>query len=126
MVSKFSNFFSGGAALTAIVLCVSTLLARNATAEISAPCTEDDSACKQLPLDQHGVDPKSGVHFVLELNLKSGQPRQSATLELYIAKSKSECGGNLSRTLANIDPGSSGYRSMDGYLCRLRATWLRR
>jgi hypothetical protein len=97
-----------------------------AAADTSVPCSGDDSACKQLSVTQHGVDEKSGVHVVLELNLRPGQPRQSVTLELFLAKSKAECGGNPSRTIANVDPGSGGYRSLDGYLCRLRATWLRR
>ena len=47
---------------------------------------------------------------------------KSINLKLFLAKSKSQCNGSVSMTIANVNEGRSGLRSIDGYLCRLKAT----
>jgi hypothetical protein len=97
-------------------------------ADDKPPCTGDRTACDILQVSQHGTDPASGAHVVIQFTRKTvpGVPQQAIYLELYLAKQKSQCSGNVSKTLANVNEGVSGVRSIDGYLCKLRATWERR
>jgi hypothetical protein len=122
MVAKFGNFVARGVVLAAIGTSSLTLMSSIAAADVSVPCTGDATACKLLHMDQRGTDYQSGAHFVLNFTLPAGQPRQSMVVTLSIAPGKNEC-SKARDTLANVEP--SAARSIDGYLCKLRATWQR-
>jgi hypothetical protein len=124
MVAKSVNLVTTGVFATTIGLSAMMLLSRDAAADVSVPCTGDAAACKYLKLDQKGTDYKSGAHFILSFTLPSGHVRQSMSVTLSIAPSKDDCSKSPRDTLANVEPGSP--RSIDGYLCKLRATLERR
>lgn len=118
---KSAFFATMWVVLTAVVLIASM----PSRADDKPPCSGDDTACNLLQIAQKGTDPASGAHVVISYHMK-GEPRpKSINLQLYLAKSKSLCSGNVSMTVANVNEGSSGLRSIDGYLCKLRATLAR-
>jgi len=88
-------------------------------------CTGDKSACDALKITQSGTDPASGAHVIIKLGApQPGYADQPIYMELSLAKQKSECGSGARTALANVNPSDS--RSIDGYLCKLKATWQRR
>jgi hypothetical protein len=79
----------------------------------------------QHPENQAGRN--SGAHVVIYFNDdRSKKLAQPINLELYLASEKKGCSGSVSATMANVNEGASNGRSIDGYLCKLRATWQRR
>jgi hypothetical protein len=79
-----------------------------------------------LQITQRGTDPDTGAHVVIGFVDKPGVQKQAIYMELYLAKRKSDCPNKATMTNANVKEGASGARSIDGYLCRLKATWERR
>jgi hypothetical protein len=108
----------------AVAICVlaGILIGQHAAADIPVSCNGDDTACGLLNVVQYGTDFDSGVHFVMNFITPPGRPPQSMMLTLSIASSKDSC-DSATDTFANINPGDP--RSIDGYLCQLRATWER-
>jgi hypothetical protein len=95
-------------------------------ADDKPPCNGDASACQILQITQHGTDPDSGAHVVIGFVDNPGVQKQAIYMELYLAKRKSDCPNKATMTNANVTESASGARSIDGYLCRLKATWERR
>jgi hypothetical protein len=117
----FAAVFAAG------LLGAAALLAAPARADDKPPSTGDETACKILKITQSGTDPESGVHVVIRFDWPTapGLAKQAIYMELYLAKRKSECGGRVPMTNANVSEGISGQRSIDGYPCKLKATWQR-
>ena len=95
---------------------------QQAFADTPVPCSGDDRACQALTIVQHGTNPDTGAHFVMFFTPYPGQPPQNMMLTLWIAESNDKC-SSAAETSANLNLDQS--RSIDGYLCRLRATWER-
>src|ERR1700722_2115051 len=95
---------------------------RTAAADSPVPCSGDDAACQAIDITQRGTDWQSGAHFVMMFDTRSGMQPQSMILTLSIASSSDSC-GSANDTFANLNPGET--RSIDGYLCQLRATYER-
>jgi hypothetical protein len=106
----------------AIGVLAGVAIGQHAAADIPVSCNGDATACGLLNVVQYGTDPQSGVHFVMGFTTPSGKVSQSMILTLSIASSKDSC-GSATDTFANVNPDES--RSIDGYLCQLRATWER-
>jgi hypothetical protein len=125
MTTRSGNRLTRGVMIV-VAMEIAVLLqpAGKAAAQVSVPCTGDSAACGYLKLDQKGTDYQTGAHFILTYTLPAGHVRQAINLTLSIAPSKGDCSKSPRDTLANIDPSSP--RSIDGYLCKLRATMERR
>jgi hypothetical protein len=95
---------------------------RTAAADSTVPCSGDDAACQDINITQRGTDQQSGAHFLMRFATRPGMEPQSMILTLSIAASSDGC-GSANDTFANLNPGDT--RSIDGYLCQLRATYER-
>jgi hypothetical protein len=128
MKTRLSGSSPIGATFAVSLLATASFVSIPSLADDKPPCSGDKTACDILQISQRGTDPASGAHVVIKFDRKvaPGVPQQAIYMQLYLAKQKSQCGGNLSPTLANVNEGSSGVRSIDGYLCKLKATWERR
>ena len=85
-------------------------------ADDKPPCSGDSTACQLLRITQKGTDPASGAHVIIYYEDKRTPRPKSINLELYLAKSKSQCNGSVSMTIANVNEGQSGLaRSMATY-----------
>jgi hypothetical protein len=109
-------------AAVAIGVLAGVVIGQHAAADIPVSCNGDATACGLLNVVQYGTDFQSGVHFVMKFSTEPGRPPQSMMLTLSIASSKDSC-DSATDTFANVNPDES--RSIDGYLCQLRATWER-
>ena len=108
---------------TVFALLTGLVMRQHASADSPVPCTGDASACGVLDVVQHGTDPQSGAHFIMTIAPRLDKTPQSMMLTLSIASSSDSCASAVD-TYANINP--EAQRSIDGYLCKLRATWERR
>jgi len=115
-----------GRAFRAALAGTAMLVSLPCLAEDKPPCNGDESACQILQITQRGTDPDTGAHVVIGFVDKPGVQKQAIYMELYLAKRKSDCPNKATMTNANVKEGASGARSIDGYLCRLKATWERR
>jgi hypothetical protein len=111
------------ASAAAIGILAGIVIGQHAAADIPVSCNGDATACELLNVVQYGTDFQSGAHFVMKFTTDPGRPPQSMMLTLSIASSKDSC-ASAADTFANVNPGDP--RSIDGYLCQLRATWERR
>jgi hypothetical protein len=90
----------------------------------SLKCTGDESACQSLQVFQEGVDHETGAHVVLRyLDPNAPGIPDSVDLVLNLSGQLSDCGA-AQDLYANLTRGDS--RKIDGFLCGLRATWIRR
>jgi hypothetical protein len=71
---------------------------------------------------QRGTDQQRGAHFLMRPDTRPGMQPQSMILTLSIGLVERSC-GSANDTFANLNPGDT--RSIDGYLCQLRATYER-
>lgn len=87
-------------------------------------CTGDETACDVLRVHQEGVDPGTGAHVTLIFYVAPEHTPQSMDLTLTLGDQLSDCAGGSAREVhANANNGDG--RSIDGFLCGLRATWTR-
>lgn len=88
----------------------------------SVHCSGDESACEVLKARQDGVDHETGAHIVIGFHVPSTQLSQTMELVLSMGGKLSDCGSarDVYANANNDDP-----RSIDGLLCKLRATWTR-
>ena len=98
-------------------------MVQTAAAASPVPCSGDEAACQNINIEQRGTDQQSGAHFVMSFQTEPGKVSQVMNLTLSIAQSSDSC-ASATETLANLNPGDP--RSIDGYLCSLRATYERR
>lgn len=128
MKTGLNGSSSIGAIFAVALLGTAMFVSMPSLADDKPPCSGDQTACSILQISQRGTDPASGAHVVIRFDRKvsPGVPQQAIYMQLYLAKQKSQCGGNVSPTTANVNEGPSGGRSIDGYLCKLKATWERR
>ena len=99
-------------------------IALPATADVPVPCSGDQTACSALTVVQQGTDHDSGAHILLKFVTAPGKLPQTMSLTLTMAEKKSDCPAKTREVMANANPGDP--RSIDGYLCKMRATWERR
>ena len=105
------------------VLAAVAAMIRTAAADSTVPCSGDDAACQAIDIVQRGTDWQSGAHFLMKFDTRPGMQPQSMILTLSIASSSDSC-DSANDTFANLNSGEA--RSIDGYLCKLRATYERK
>jgi hypothetical protein len=87
-------------------------------------CSGDETACAVLFADQDGVDHETGAHVVIGFNVPPEHKPQTMELVLTLGEKLSDCStGSTRDTNANANNGNA--RSIDGLLCKVRATWTR-
>ena len=86
-------------------------------------CSGDETACNRLIVFQYGVDKETGAHVVLRFDVEPEHKPQSMELTLTLGEQLSDCSGGARDVSANANNGEQ--RSIDGFLCHLRATWTR-
>ena len=106
----------------AIGVLAAVAMIRTAAADSTVPCSGDDAACQAINIVQRGTDQQSDAHFLMKFDTSPGMQPQSMMLTLSIASSSNSC-GSANDTFANLNSGEA--RSIDGYLCQLRATYER-
>ena len=89
----------------------------------SVRCSGDETACQLLNVDQDGVDHETGAHIVVGFRMTPGMKPQAMNLVLTVGEKLSDCSGSAREIYANANDGD--FRSIDGLLCSVRATWVR-
>jgi hypothetical protein len=98
---------------------------RGDEAKCTAPkCTGDESACDVLSVRQDGVNQDTGAHVILIFKIPREHKPQSMDLTLSLGEQLSDCKTGSAREV-NANANNADARSIDGFLCRLRATWTR-
>lgn len=86
-------------------------------------CTGDETACNKLTVRQDGVDKETGAHVLIQFDVAPDHNPQTMELTLSLGEQLSDCSGGAREVYANANNGDP--RSIDGFLCHLRATWTR-
>lgn len=98
---------------------------RGDEAKCTAPkCSGDESACDVLNVRQDGVTRDTGAHVVLIFKVAKDHKPQSMDLLLSLGEQLSDCKAGSAREV-NANANNADARSIEGFLCRLRATWTR-
>lgn len=87
-------------------------------------CSGDETACDALNVRQQGVDKDTGAHVILRFKVSPEHKPQSMYLTLSVGGQLSDCKSGSARDV-NANANNGDPRSIDGFLCRLRATWAR-
>jgi hypothetical protein len=87
-------------------------------------CSGDETACAVLQARQDGVDHDTGAHILVTFVVSADHQPQTMELVLTLGEELSDCSnGSAREAYANATNGDA--RSIDGLLCKLRATWTR-
>jgi hypothetical protein len=90
----------------------------------SLSCSGDESACDVLEVRQDGVDHDTGAHVLLAFRVPPEHTPQTIELVLTLGEQLSDCSNGSAREV-NANATNGDARSIDGLLCKLRATWTR-
>jgi hypothetical protein len=98
---------------------------RGDAAKCPAPsCSGDQTACEVLQARQDGVDHDTGAHILLTFAVPAEHQPQTMELVLILGEELSDCSNGSAREV-NANATNGDARSIDGLLCKVRATWTR-